>query len=86
MAKQDWLPIWQLALQEPIGLLLRTNDPARAKAQLYRARADSQDPSLAALSIRTSPFEEGELVICRGTSATLLQSRESASGVEDLGL
>ncbi len=51
------------ALGEPIGLLIRTSDPARARQGLYRARQGLADPALAGLQIRTSPIEGGELII-----------------------
>jgi hypothetical protein len=69
-AKLDLLPLWIVAEQEPVGLLLRTNDVARAKAQLYRARADAGIPALAQMQIRTSPFPDGDLVLCRGPTPT----------------
>ena len=62
--------ILYLALAEPIGLLLRSNDPARARAQLYAERKRSGDPDLAGLQIRSSPLEDGELVIVRGEATS----------------
>jgi len=56
------------ALASPLGLLLRTSDQVRARAGLYKARADAQDPSLSILQIRVSPWPgEGDLVICKGS-------------------
>lgn len=66
MTANEALNFWLTALSEPIGLLLSTNDPHRAKTLLYRARANSGDERLADLQIRTSPFQGGELVICKG--------------------
>lgn len=63
--REALLTILQAALDEPIGLLLRTSDPSRARAALYKARADAgADPALSALQIRISPFDDGDLVIC----------------------
>jgi len=65
-APSPWLSLWLQAKNEPIGVVLRTNDPHRAKQQLYRARADAGMPELVNLQLRTSPFDEGQLVIVRG--------------------
>lgn len=54
------------ALAEPIGLVLRTSDPVRARQQLYQARQAAQDPSLDCIQIRMSPFPDGDLVLCKG--------------------
>jgi len=52
------------ALAEPIGLLVSTNDFARARAAFYRARAETGDPELAGLQFRASPgIDGGELLI-----------------------
>jgi hypothetical protein len=66
MPRPELLAILQSAMAEPIGLVLRTSDPTRARAALYKARAEAQDPQLACLQIRTSPFPDGNLVICKG--------------------
>lgn len=57
------------ALAEPIGLLLATNDPERARAKLYAARKAALDAELDVLQIRMSPFAEGELVIVKSKLA-----------------
>lgn len=61
---QFHLAILEAALAEPFGLVLQTSDAGRARQLLYRARAEAHDPGLAILQIRTSPFPDGDLVIC----------------------
>lgn len=61
------LGILYSALAEPIGLVLRTSNTERARQRLYKARADAKDGSLAGLQIRVSPFDDGDLVICKAT-------------------
>ena len=66
------------ALAEPVGLLIRTNSLERARQQFYQARRGF--PDLAQLSLRASPFPDGELVIVRN------EPRPVAESPEDLGL
>lgn len=58
--------ILYLALGEPIGLLISTNDVAAARARFYAARRLAGDPALSVLQCRASPIEGGELVIIKG--------------------
>jgi len=58
--------ILYLALAEPIGLLVGTNDVAAARARFYAARRLAQDPALAVLQVRASPVAGGELVMIKG--------------------
>lgn len=44
-----------LALNEPLGLWLRTSNPHRLKYALYAARAQCGDPALDKLQVRTNP-------------------------------
>ena len=81
MNREILLQILSTALSEPIGLLLQTSDPARARAALYKARTDSGDPRLAILQIRMSPFPDGDLVICHPSRPT----PSTPSHVPDLG-
>lgn len=53
----NWLEFWYDAMGSQFGIVLVVDDPKRAIQALYRARANSQDDSLAALSIRMSPTE-----------------------------
>ncbi len=68
--------ILYIALGEPVGLLIRTNDLNGARARFYAARRLAMDPALAVLQLRASPVEGGELVIIKGPPA----------GPEELGL
>jgi hypothetical protein len=69
LSREALVVILQTARDEPIGLLLQTSDPAKARAALYKARADSGDTSLSILQIRMSPFADGDLVICHPSQA-----------------
>lgn len=69
------------ALSEPLGLVLRTNDPARARQQLYSARAQSSDPSFAQLQIRIWPGPDGDLVIVKGEAP---RAKPPVSGLDDI--
>lgn len=69
-----------LALAEPIGLLLSTNDPERARQRLYTARRATGDPALAVLQFKMSPWPgQGQLVICKAEVTV-------ANTAEDFGL
>lgn len=58
------LELWYRALREPIGIKVTVTDTDRAKAKLYAARKDADDPALAALMIQTSPLNpKGEVWI-----------------------
>ena len=63
--QQQYGSLLYQALAEPIGILLKTSDPLRARQALYRARADAKDEALAVLQIRSSPFPDGDLLICK---------------------
>lgn len=77
--REALLTILQTALSEPIGLILKTSDPVRARAALYRARSEANDPNLSALQIRTSPLpDEGDLIICHH------QAPKRAPNLDDL--
>lgn len=55
------------ALAEPIGLVLRVEDFARARQRLYAARAACQDEALKGLQFRGWTGPEGNLVIVKQT-------------------
>jgi hypothetical protein len=59
------LELWYQALAEPIGLVIETNNPDRYKARLYRAREESGDPALKALSIVQSPTTPNQIWIIK---------------------
>ena len=66
MSRQSYdflIPLLYQALAEPIGLLLQVSDPELLRARLYAARKKTQDQDLQGLQIRSSPFEEGNLLI-----------------------
>ena len=54
------------ALRAPIGVLLSTNDLARARARLYKVRGELGDERLARLQLRVWPEAEGQFVIVKG--------------------
>jgi hypothetical protein len=54
-ASHTALMYWRSAQSSPFGIGLTTTDPAKAKRQLYAARAESGDPTLNSITIRTSP-------------------------------
>lgn len=56
------LPLLYSALSEPIGLLLFTPQPERARQALYRARVQANDQALAALQFRL--LGPTDLAIC----------------------
>lgn len=56
--------ILQMALQQPMGLLLKSNDPTRARARLYAAQR--QIPEASDLQFRASPWpDEGNLLVVK---------------------
>lgn len=62
-----WLEILYTAAASKYGVVVAVSaGPEAAKQYFYRARAQSKDPSLAKLQIRTSPDTEGELWIVKG--------------------
>lgn len=72
MTKQELLLLLDLAVGEPIGLLLRCSSAEKARAALYSARAASGDPRFVELQFRISPFPDGDLVICRAGRAQVV--------------
>lgn len=60
------------ALGEPIGLLLHSGDPVKARQMFYRARAAAKDPDLSQLQIRLCEVpprgdaEGGNIVLVKG--------------------
>ena len=58
------------ALQQPIGIAVQTNDVMRARAMLYKARAEANDLALARLQLRINPLAaQSEIFIVRGPEA-----------------
>jgi len=57
------LDLWSLALNQPLGLYLRTPDPHRLKNHLYAARAKAPlhlKPQFDRIQLRTSPMRPTE--------------------------
>ena len=84
LSHEALVTILQTALDEPIGLLLRTSDTTKVRMLLYKARTNAGDPRLASLQFRVSPFPEGDLVICHPSPAPRQQPRPRAADL-DLG-
>ena len=87
--KLDLTHLIEQALEEPYGLLLASNDPPRARAQLYEARRACTHPDAPRVQIRQSPFPDGHLVLCRvpesqASAPSLTQAQ--ARALEALGL
>lgn len=61
MTPSEAREILYLALAEPIGLLLRTNDPGRCRQRLYAARREM--PEASGLQFRMWIAEDGDLVV-----------------------
>lgn len=60
--------VLQAAMSEPIGIVIKVNDIQQTKMDLYKCRKMAiekyGDAELQTLQIRTSPFPEGQLLIC----------------------
>lgn len=54
----EYQTILYQALNQPFGLVLRTNDPQRLRQRFYSARAQAQDPQLDGIQILLGRFEE----------------------------
>lgn len=61
--KDEFLMLLLQAVQEPIGLLIATNDFERARQKFYAVRREANMPELDGLQIRMSPFSGGELIL-----------------------
>jgi hypothetical protein len=59
--------IWYAAASSDLGIVVRTNDPTKARAQLYHFRNQLNDPELKPLHIRVAPDNtEGAIWIIKG--------------------
>lgn len=55
------------AMASPLGLVLSVSDFTQASQALYKARRDTQDPDLAVLQFRRSPFSpDTEIWLVKG--------------------
>jgi hypothetical protein len=61
--KDEFLMLLLEAVQEPIGILVATNDFERARQKFYAVRREAKIEALDQLQIRMSPFSGGELII-----------------------
>ena len=75
---------WHRALKARCGIVLQTNDPQRAKVELYEARKNLLPdlPELAEFSILSSPTSQTELWLARKAQidAAKAQSRAASKG------
>ncbi len=83
---QVWLEIMYQALASPVGLLLQVSDLQRARVRFYQTRRAALDPELNRLQFRASPFEGGNLVICKGAVAPPVRRTPSGPSLQDLDL
>ena len=65
MTRDDLLMVLLQALNAKHGLLLRTNDPDRARQHLYKIKRENGDPALAELQISEVDFPDGNLRISK---------------------
>lgn len=52
MKHQQWVEILNLAMQAEVGVLVRSNDSARARAKFHRIRDRLSDPFMGILQFR----------------------------------
>lgn len=65
MVETQYKALLYQALGSPMGLVLRSNDPERARQTLYSARREAQDPELDVLQIRMKATPDGDLVLVK---------------------
>lgn len=86
----QFVAVLEAAANEPIGIVLVTNDPVRCRAALYRARMTENNPRYADLQFRMWPYEDGDLVICHEQTAPAPKATNLGSidlgGILDLDL
>ena len=58
----EYQTILYQALNQPFGLVLRTNDPQRLRQRFYSARAQAQDPQLDGIQILLGRLDDPQLV------------------------
>ena len=78
----DLMLLLQQALAEPIGLLCRVEDPARARQRIWVARQKACNAEFDILQVRLCQIGEGNLVICKNkvlAPAPVLQSSSPAA-------
>jgi hypothetical protein len=60
----ELISILETAANEPIGIVIATDNIVKTRAALYRARVDEKNPAYADLQFRVWPYEDGDLIIC----------------------
>lgn len=55
------LTLWYEALGSPLGIIIETDDPVKARARLYAFRKEANDPDLEQISILPSPTNPSHL-------------------------
>ena len=66
----EYQTILYQALNQPFGLVLRTNDPQRLRQRFYSARAQAQDPQLDGIQILLGRLDDPQLVVLVKASPT----------------
>ena len=68
--KAQFRTLLYLALESPIGILVATNDFARARSTFYIVRRELQDPALDILEFRPHPESKDQLIIVKKGSSS----------------
>ena len=78
MPNTDALELLYQALASPIGIVVRVTDIERARARLYKAKADARDPALANLQLRKSPLGEPDVIwIVKGGEVDMAKLKDA---------
>lgn len=65
--REDLRELLYRALAEPVGLLLHSADPSRARTMIYQTRAAIGDPELARLQVRlVADMPDGNIALVKG--------------------
>lgn len=59
------LELWYQALASPLGIVVQTSDRKLMSQKLYAERQSAGDPALSLISIRNSPYSDGEIWLVR---------------------
>jgi hypothetical protein len=81
MLDTQCLAILQAAASSTLGLVIHTNNPAKARQALYRVRKDFGDATMAELTIRAAPDDANtKLWIFRRTAVAPTIDLSAAGG------